>query len=661
MPSMIKHLFLKIANERDSELEACEYLDSFAKKCGYMPETIDEMRLAFIEAVINAKEHAPKGLPDTTQDIYAAFTYENDLLTIEVRDFGTGFDPSTVEKPDIKKKIKSSYKRGWGLMLMEKLMDGCEVSSFPPSGTLIKMVKKRLQIDPLAVDDIVRERKRIERLKYILGSFLDLSSFLSQNRELETGLRSMLRIMLGTLGISRGAIYIYDPAKEQMNSAVDIRLKTQERLPRFRITADVAQQIARQESLEVTDTLLKQNPEISTIFSKEDVAGCYLLRVDSDVLGVLMLGNTFRTEEKESYDGDIMTTLARNIASGINTFRLLEQLKTTNQELDLHVKELDAVREASQSISSELELTNLPFTVERIFSGVMKIGKFSLSVLDENRYMICQTLRKLPLVLDPWSSPITRYVIQKMEPLFVPDTTLENRFQFTRAAAYSSKSFIIIPIIVQEEVLGLVCLTDRTDGQELTKRDFHLAQLLSAQLGIALKNANLYKLGISDGLTKLYTAHYFKMRLAQEISRSRRVKSALSLVILDMDSFHEINEKYGVDTADSILARTAGLVRKHIRFNDIACRVAGDKFAVILSDTNHEGSLIVSEKLRTAIPAQKLMHKTEEVHLTASFGLATYDHVTSMEQFVELVEKQLEEARKQGGNVICSPQPAENK
>lgn len=660
---MIKHLFLKIANERDSELEACEYLDSFAKKCGFMPETIDEMRLAFIEALINAKEHAPKGLPDTNQDIYAAFTSDQDLLTIEVRDFGTGFDPSTVEKPDIKKKMKSSYKRGWGLMLMEKLMDGCEVSSFPPSGTLIKMVKKRLQVDPQGVDDIVRERKRIERLKYILGSFLDLSSFLSQKRDLETGLRSMLRIMLGTLGISRGAIFIYDPAKEEMHSAVDIKLKTQERLPKFKISTKLIQQISRQESLEVTDTLLHENPEISAIFSKDEVAGCYLLRIDSDVLGVLLLGNTFRTEEKESYDVDIMTTLARNISSAINTFRLLEQLKETNQELDIHVKELDAVREASQLISSELEIANLPFTVERIFANILKIGKFSLSILDanENKFRICQTIRTLPLVLDQWSSPISRYVIQKMEPLFVPDAKKEKRFQFPRAAAYTTKSFIVIPIIVQDEVLGLVSLTDRSDGLELTERDFNLARLLSAQLGIALKNANLYKLGISDGLTKLYTSHYFKMRLAQEISRSRRVKSSLSLILFDIDGFREMNEKFGADTGDFVLSRTGALIRRHIRINDIACRIGGDKFGIILSDTGFEGSLTVAEKLRAAIPGQKLTNKSSEIHLTASFGLATYDNVMSMEQFVESAEKLIEEARKKGGNVIEGSKPPEKK
>ena len=145
--SSVSHIFFKIANEKDSELEACEYLDLFARKFGFSSETIDEMRLAFIEAIINAKEHAPKDLPNAEHnDIHCTLTYSNDAIEINIRDFGKGFDPTVVEKPDIRKKLKSSYKRGWGLMLMEKLMDGAEISSMPPSGTLIHLVKKKLPV-----------------------------------------------------------------------------------------------------------------------------------------------------------------------------------------------------------------------------------------------------------------------------------------------------------------------------------------------------------------------------------------------------------------------------------------------------------------------------------------------------------------------------------
>lgn len=660
MASLIRQIFLKVANERDSELEACEMLDSFAKKCDFLPESIDEMRLAFIEAIINAKEHAPKNQPEGGEtDVYTTFDYDGELLTIQIRDFGQGFNPTQVEKPDIKKKLKSANKRGWGLMLMEKLMDGVEIASFPPSGTLIKMVKKRLKIDPPDSGDLIRERKRIERLKYILGSFIDLSSFLCQNRDLETGLRSMLRILLGTLGVSRGAIYIAEPSKDGMQCIVDIKLRAKEKVPHLQLSASEVANLVNQENLEVSSVISRLNPTFFQTFTKEEAEQVYLLKADTEILGLLVLGSRFRVDDNEPYDGDLLSTLSRNISSAINTFRLMEQLKSANNELDTRVKELSAVRDASQTISSELEMENLPFTVERIFQNVMKVGKFSLALHDpsENRYSLCQTGRELPQYLDLWSSPISRFVAQKMTPLFVPDLSKEKRFQFPRAKNYATGSFIVIPVVIQEEALGIVNLTDRTDGQPLTDRDFNLAQLLCAQLGIALKNANLYKLGITDGLTHLYTQHYLKMRLAQEISRLRRIKSPLSVILMDMDEFKAINDTHGDFVGDQVLSKVANTIKRQLRFNDIPCRCGGEKFAIILPDTHLQGAVTVAEKLRSLIEAQKIMHHATELKVTASFGVAPFEINMSLEQLLDAADQQLRDAKAKGGNVVLG-QPA---
>lgn len=657
MSLMINHLFLKIANERDSELEACEYLDHFAKKCDFLPESIDEMRLAFIEAIINAKEHAPKNVSGGQErEIFVTLSQEADQLIIQVRDFGQGFDPGLVEKPDIRKKLKSSNKRGWGLMLMEKLMDGVEVSSFPPSGTLIKMVKKRLRFDPPVTADTAREHKRIERLKYILGSFIDLSSFLCQNRELDTGLRSMLRILLGTLGVAKGAIYIIDPGNEHADCIVDIKVKAREKLKSFRVTPDVLFDASHQETLEVSEVIRKHVPSFFETFSKEEAEFVYLLKTDADILGFLILGARFRNDDMDAQDGDLLTTLSRNISSAINTFRLMEQLKSANTSLDQRVNELQAVREASHAISSELEIENLPITVERIFRSIMGIKKFSIALFEpaENKYLLCHSGRDLPSTLDLWSSPVSRFVLQKMEPLFVSDLDRETRFQFPRQRNYGSNSFIVLPIVVQEEVLGLVNLTDKEDGTQLTERDFKLSQLLSAQLGIALKNAHLYKLGITDGLTRLYTSHYFKMRLAQEISRLRRVKSPLSVIMFDLDHFKKVNELYGDQAGDMMLSKIANIIKRQIRFNDIPCRFGGDQFSLILPDTDLAGANVVAEKIRSTLEATRIPFQKHEIQLLASFGVAAFELNMSLEQVVQGAELQLREAKSKGGNVVSS-------
>jgi diguanylate cyclase (GGDEF)-like protein len=653
---MVSHLFFKLANEKDSELEACEYLDMFAKKCGFMPESVDEMRLAFIEGLINAKEHAPKDIPDgDKKDIHVALSYEEELLKIQIRDFGKGFDPTVVEKPDIRKKLKSSHKRGWGLMLMERLMDGAEICSFPPSGTLIQLVKKKVTSDTPAETDTIREHKRIERLKYILSSFIDLSSFLCQSKNLQAGLRSMLRILLGTLGVSRGAIYTFENDNESLDCLVDIKLRANSRLPQARISPAIFDKLAMHQDGDVTEIVKSEINAFKEIFKESEIESVYSLKTDDQSQGILILGSKFKKEDEEMFDKELLQTISRNISSAINTYRLMQELKDTNEMLDNRVKELDAVREASQTISSELEIENLPFTVEGIFRSIMDIHKFSMAIFDptENRYNICQNNRGLPGTLDLWSSPVSQYVIQKMEPLFVQDIKCEERFNFTRSKNYASESFIVIPIIVQDEVLGLVNLTDKNSEEKLTKRDFELAQLICSQLGIALKNANLYKRGITDGLTRLYTNHYFKMRLSQEVSRLRRVKSPLSIIMLGIDNIEKLLDNYGNTFKDNILVKVGSTIKRVIRFNDLPCRYEGDKFTIILPDTGVEGARIAAEKILEHVRQIVFKNREEEEKISVSLAITQFKINMNLGQFIEEAEILLADTQKQGGNRIA--------
>lgn len=666
MPSMISHLFFKLANERDSELEACEYLDVFAKKCGFLPESVDEMRLAFIEGLINSKEHAPKDIPDgDKREIHVAFTYKDDMLKIQIRDYGKGFDPNIVEKPDIRKKLKSSHKRGWGLMLMERLMDGAEISSLPPTGTLITLVKKRVTSEVPAEADTIREHKRVERLRYVLGSLVDLSSFLCQSNNLQSGLRSMLRILLGTLGVSRGAIYTFEDENTTLSCLVDIKLRANVKLPKIHITTQMYEKLIQKGDGDVTEIVKNEMLAFKEAFKETDLENVYLLKTDAQTQGILILGSRFRKDEEEALDKDLLATLARNISSAINTFRLMMDLREANDALDTRVNELDAVREASQTISSELEIENLPFTVEGIFKSIMNIEKFSMSIFDptESRYAICQNSRGLPATLDLWSSPISQHVIQKMEPLFVADIKREERFSFPRARNYSNDSFMVIPIVVQDEVLGLVNLTDKENGEPIVERDFELAKLLCSQLGIAIKNANLYKRGITDGLTRLYTNHYFKMRLSQEISRMRRIKSPLSIVLIGIDNLEELLKEHGSAFKDSVLVKVGAAIKKIIRFNDLPCRFEGDKFTIILPDTKTDGAHVAAEKILESINGATIKTKDAEVLLSLTLAVAQFQLSMNIGQFIDGASRLLAEGQTAGGNRICmgvevSPEPA---
>ncbi|MFZ5950233.1 MAG: GGDEF domain-containing protein, partial [Candidatus Rifleibacteriota bacterium] len=195
-------------------------------------------------------------------------------------------------------------------------------------------------------------------------------------------------------------------------------------------------------------------------------------------------------------------------------------------------------------------------------------------------------------------------------------------------------------------------LTDKGGSNALSERDFELAQLICSQLGIALKNANLYKRGITDGLTRLYTNHYFKMRLSQEVSRLRRVKSPLSIIMVGIDNIDKLMDSYGANFKDNILVKIGATIKRVIRFNDLPCRFEGDKFTIILPDTTADGAKTAAEKILENVRQLVVKNRDEEQKVSVSMSITQFKINMNLGQFIEEAEILLGEAQKQGGNRI---------
>jgi serine/threonine-protein kinase RsbW len=119
------------------ELAATKTAVALAEFMNFDKDKIDEVRLALIEACINAFEHS-KSLDNK---LYFKFIIDKNSLTVIIKDNGKGFDVSLInDKPDINDKLKSSYKRGWGIMLIKNLMDNVKIES-SPNGTVLTMTK----------------------------------------------------------------------------------------------------------------------------------------------------------------------------------------------------------------------------------------------------------------------------------------------------------------------------------------------------------------------------------------------------------------------------------------------------------------------------------------------------------------------------------------
>ena len=132
-----REIILTVPMIPDMELAVTKTLDGLSKFISLSPDQFDEVRHAIIEACVNASEHSRS----KDRKIYLKFCIEPAMLKIDVADYGSGFDPNSVEEPDIRNKLfKSARKRGWGLKLMQHFMDEVVIQS-SSLGTEIKMIK----------------------------------------------------------------------------------------------------------------------------------------------------------------------------------------------------------------------------------------------------------------------------------------------------------------------------------------------------------------------------------------------------------------------------------------------------------------------------------------------------------------------------------------
>jgi len=116
---------------------------------------------------------------------------------------------------------------------------------------------------------------------------------------------------------------------------------------------------------------------------------------------------------------------------------------------------------------------------------------------------------------------------------------------------------------------------------------------------------HLRYLAYRDFLTGLYNHRYFQEQLAHEVERAQRYGHRLSVLMLDVDRFKQVNDTYGHLMGDTLLSYVARLISAKVRSSDVAARYGGDEFAVILPETDQEKAIAVAEKLRKAVSADR--------------------------------------------------------
>ncbi len=219
------------------------------------------------------------------------------------------------------------------------------------------------------------------------------------------------------------------------------------------------------------------------------------------------------------------------------------------------------------------------------------------------------------------------------------------------------KSIKSIQEILQEANIRLSLLNLDYDqiNKQLVQAKIHLEKMTGE---LEKKNQVLNNLANIDGLTGIYNHRFFQNALDQEINRATRHESFISLLLIDIDHFKLFNDTYGHQVGDFVLVEFARILKGNIRKYDILARYGGEEFAIILPETSPENGLAVGEKLRVAIETATFIGKSEEYHVTASFGQACGSPATddgfNKNIFISQADESLYEAKEKGRNCVVS-------
>jgi diguanylate cyclase (GGDEF)-like protein len=217
-------------------------------------------------------------------------------------------------------------------------------------------------------------------------------------------------------------------------------------------------------------------------------------------------------------------------------------------------------------------------------------------------------------------------------------------------------SGLAVPMPGEGGSIGYLTIFTRQSGQEFGEDDVRELETLATHAGPAIENARRFRearqLADLDALTGLHNRRFFHETLSREVARAHRYDRKLALIVFDLDDFKEINDKIGHLAGDSVLAEAAQRMRSVVRSADIACRVGGDEFSVVLPESSLQDADQLYRRIQTAVSARPI-GQIGKVFLSA--GVAELRPEDDAVTFFERADHALYRAKDAGkGRVVAA-------
>jgi diguanylate cyclase (GGDEF)-like protein len=210
--------------------------------------------------------------------------------------------------------------------------------------------------------------------------------------------------------------------------------------------------------------------------------------------------------------------------------------------------------------------------------------------------------------------------------------------------------------VTDNKPLGMIRI-DSKNAERFHLNDFRLLVTITNLSALFLRNAEFFKqtqrLSVTDGLTGLYRPHYLFHEVQKhfESNRPESIPAVGSLLMMDLDHFKRVNDRFGHVVGDNVLIQVARIISRHCPDSGFAVRYGGEEFALFLPGVPGAPAVKLAEKIRHSVADRKIHVRREKIRMTLSIGVASYPgEGEDVKSLIEKADTRLYEAKKKGRN-----------
>lgn len=352
-----------------------------------------------------------------------------------------------------------------------------------------------------------------------------------------------------------------------------------------------------------------------------------------DELRVVGANGTIRHVQIQSVVRGQPEVKIRVVLSDITERKNIERkLKESEASLIQHLGELNALYEATRSLQTTLNTDTL---LSRILKSILKaipVANMGLIYLfpSKSRQIHVSAFALSPdttqerMTFSNRSRYVSRVVATKKYLLLPEIKTRSKSGSDTQLKAKRTRSAIIVPLITEEQTYGAISLESSEKGA-FTIAELNLLESFAATATAALHNARMHEqlqaIAVTDFLTNVYNRKGFFEIGQIEFVRFMRYSRPLSLIMLDIDAFKNINDTYGHAAGDQVLIQLAERIKGQLRKSDVFCRYGGDEFLILLPEINLAKAVKTAKRLNQVIEADPIHVADQEIRITISQGV----------------------------------------